>query len=407
MESKDESTKQVVDTPESTHEQPNVTQESSDQPLNQPTTEPVSPKKPKKWLIPTLVVTLILALGTAGFFAYKYFFPVKQAISPYPQAPTSTPLVDPTTSWETFTNTKFGYTFKYPTGWTPTRGPGNLSDAELGKGREINVYDPQSTEVINRPGTGFTIDTNKLHKTGDTKNCSNLDDCIQKSTTFFPENAMELNTTFQNNPAKKITYDRETEIYTQTFSYVFTILNEDFYSFQIVSEKSDFTGVESTFAQILSTFKFTEQSTSYPVLPYNFPQNWKGVSDRDNVISIGYDPDKYNAASQEDQVGVTAKKGASSYWVKIRSYDGGSRHEFIRINIGANSLDALKTDDSSEKSYSIAGSTGLFLYNYDLSGSCSVGMIKLSSSSAALFETQMCGVSDIESILSTIQLPPR
>ncbi len=166
------------------------------------------------------------------------------------------------------------------------------------------------------------------------------------------------------------------------------------------------TPTNSTTTPAPTAAKSTLRPSSATSLPYKLPEGWLLIGDKDNIVTIGHDPNTHTASSQENRIDLNAKKCCSSYFLKILPYDGGSRHEFIRSNIGAKSLDALKTSNSSEKDYRISGNNGLFLYNYDLSGSCSIGMVILSSSSAVLIETQSCNIDDIEKHLSTISLSP-
>ncbi len=79
--------------------------------------------KPNKWLIISLVILALAALGVAGFFAYQNI-QLKEKVTLRKGAPTSsllptevsspTPTVDPTANWLTFTNENICYSFKYP-----------------------------------------------------------------------------------------------------------------------------------------------------------------------------------------------------------------------------------------------------------------------------------------------------
>lgn len=78
-----------------------------------------STEEPKQnnFLISLLSILLLISVFIAGFFAYQTQKLVKElrviGNKPEPTAsPTQTP--DPTADWKTYTNTKYGFSFKYP-----------------------------------------------------------------------------------------------------------------------------------------------------------------------------------------------------------------------------------------------------------------------------------------------------
>ncbi len=67
-------------------------------------------------------VSYYLGTKTAGLLPMGYQRPTEQTKMAYPTQqvlPSATPTPDPTASWQVFTNAKFGYTIKYPTGLVP------------------------------------------------------------------------------------------------------------------------------------------------------------------------------------------------------------------------------------------------------------------------------------------------
>ena len=114
---------------------PDSDQQTSD---TQPTTTPipqqpsaVSPsvqesaqgKKSNKWLIIGIVIFALVAIGTAGIFAYQNYQLKKQVKKPSPGPeviPTKTlqpmPTIptDPTSKWKIYENTKYNFSLKYP-----------------------------------------------------------------------------------------------------------------------------------------------------------------------------------------------------------------------------------------------------------------------------------------------------
>lgn len=84
-----------------------------------------SPIKPKNPFMGLVIIILLLSFAAAGFFAYKNW-QLKQQISQV--KPTPTPIItpsatpDPMANWKTFTNSTWGYSFKYPPQWGVSTG---------------------------------------------------------------------------------------------------------------------------------------------------------------------------------------------------------------------------------------------------------------------------------------------
>jgi len=79
---------------------------------------PVLEKKSKKklFLIIAIVILVLVLLGLGGYFGYKKLM-VKPVASPSPEPtvePTPTATSDPTVGWETYVNSKYGYSLQYP-----------------------------------------------------------------------------------------------------------------------------------------------------------------------------------------------------------------------------------------------------------------------------------------------------
>jgi len=112
----------VTSTAPSAPENPPVQPPSPDQPPAVPP-EPVS--KPKNWPAIYLSILLVAALSVAGYFAYQNSLLQNAQVPSTINAPTTAletpapiPTVDPTADWETFKNTTYNYSFKYPQGFT-------------------------------------------------------------------------------------------------------------------------------------------------------------------------------------------------------------------------------------------------------------------------------------------------
>jgi len=101
------------------------------QPLPSPESDtipqtPLPSKSTNKWLVPTLVIALIVSLGTTAFFAYQYFqnslYTDPGQIQNINTTPAPTPqsvndLSDSTADWQTYSNNLYEFSFKYPAEW--------------------------------------------------------------------------------------------------------------------------------------------------------------------------------------------------------------------------------------------------------------------------------------------------
>jgi len=105
-----------------------------DSDVSPPVQESVQEKKSNKWLIIGLGVFALVALGTAGIFAYQNYQLKEQVVKPSPSpevvptkapqptptptntisTPSPTPTADPTANWEIYENNNYGFSFKYP-----------------------------------------------------------------------------------------------------------------------------------------------------------------------------------------------------------------------------------------------------------------------------------------------------
>ena len=239
-----------------------------------PVQESAQGKESNKWLIVGLGIFALIALGIAGIFAYQNYQLKKQverpssgleviptkALQPTPTStvsvPSPTPAVDPTASWTTYLNSKFGYSFKYPSTWEPNRGPGNLSDEELSNQRDIDFYDPSLPGED--PGTGFIVMVNELNAMGTNKECGDLEDCFTKTFSWLEEEITidKQTTSFLGEPAITFTYQRKTALYSQSWKYLYFLFRNNAYNVHISTESGREKAIFNLFDQILSTFQF-------------------------------------------------------------------------------------------------------------------------------------------------------
>lgn len=106
-------------------------------------------KLPKGFAAPIILLIVGLILGAGAVFAYFQFNSTSSTSqqSTYKSGPTpspvaaSSPSVDETASWKTYTNANLGFSAKYPAGWpVPTE--------EYLNPQRINFKDKGGTEVI-------------------------------------------------------------------------------------------------------------------------------------------------------------------------------------------------------------------------------------------------------------------
>ena len=260
---------QQAQTPTAQPTLPSATPKMSSVPA--PETKEISaePLKKKGWLKILLIILLAIILG-AGLFYTGYIYGQKKAHIPQTPQPTqtpkltatpspsseatTTPTTDSTANWNSYSNTKYGYTVKYPQGWESNRGPGNLSDEELSTQRDIDFYD--SSLPGSDPGTGLNIRVNELDANGASKNCSDLSDCFSKTYSWLTESTTinESSISFLGVPALTFTLQRGTELYKQSWKYVYFIFTGNAYNINISTNTTREKEIFEVFDRILSTF---------------------------------------------------------------------------------------------------------------------------------------------------------
>ncbi len=228
--------------------------------------QPAVLAKPKTNLAAIFVVAILCSLvfGVSGYFLGKQSFktsipysPTFTISSPTPESlttPTSAP--DETSNWSLYSNSKYGYNVKYPQGWEPNRGPGNVTDSKLAKQRDIDFYDPSLPG--GDPGTGLNIQVNELDANGTSRNCSDLNDCFSKTFKWLTDSTTinKTSSSFLGQPSLTFTYQRKTDSYTQSWKYVYFLYKENAYNLHISTNVTREKSIFEVFDKVLSTFKF-------------------------------------------------------------------------------------------------------------------------------------------------------
>lgn len=150
-----------METTEQTTNQARPTPDSQPQPLSpsQSLSAEPTPVKKMPWII--IITIAILLTGLAGYFGYQNYqlrreladqqpLPSSMAVSsPVPIVP-STPPVDPTTDWETYTNTKYSYSFNYPQQYNIRNNNAEGYDNNIATSAQLDVFnsDAEPTLVV-------------------------------------------------------------------------------------------------------------------------------------------------------------------------------------------------------------------------------------------------------------------
>jgi hypothetical protein len=91
------------------------------------------PKKKNGFVVFLVILLALISVGSLGYWAYQKYFAPSPSASPKPSAqeviPTATP--DLTANWKTYTNSKYGYSFKYPEIWIDVSDPASTTEFRI------------------------------------------------------------------------------------------------------------------------------------------------------------------------------------------------------------------------------------------------------------------------------------
>jgi hypothetical protein len=230
---------------------PTVEQNPVAQPVEPTIPPPVEPNLPKlknKLLPVLLIILIIMILGIGGLFIYKKYFskPIVQSIGNSTNQPVSTP--DPTTDWQTYTNDKLGFSFKYPKELTNidnkldiyTSGEGSIGILQ------IRNFEVKNESDINSADYFFGISVSKDNEMTLEQLTTNMG-C--KSITSI---------TIDGSPAIKCFYELENTS-TQKTDELPTVMFKNNGSIYIVQLMTSNSNHPEWFDQILSTIKLTNK----------------------------------------------------------------------------------------------------------------------------------------------------
>lgn len=104
--------------------------------------QPITPVTPKKYFpLWPLIILVFLLLGITAFLAYQNLQLQKQIVSFQTQpSPSPESTIDPTSNWKTYTNTKYGFSIKYPGNWS-------VKESLIASDEKINGIKKYQTEL--------------------------------------------------------------------------------------------------------------------------------------------------------------------------------------------------------------------------------------------------------------------
>lgn len=358
----------------------------------QPTASSLPESPSRRWFLWLAGGLAVLTLGVAlGLVGAKFLNQNKSqpplALIPTPTpSPTPTPAPDPTADWKIYTNTDYSLSFKYPnldTKCCMIGGPFH------GNATHIATFADATTtrEGTDKPFDGFVIYIDSSDKTS----LENYFNQERGGISGYYKEAYG-----QTSPS--VSFSRITIGGNQAIVFEYKPLSKIYVlslpgggkSILIMTEET--TGsFQPTFDLILSTFKFTNEIPSAPTstintkkLTYFLPSGWKTVQSSNRSFEVGYDPDTTRAdVNSYVQDGISLFKenftNAAYFTVRLMSYSGGSRHQFLYNYLGEKPAKEDLMPNYHEAEYLYDGKSCLFLVGISISqfpttfGMCGAG----------------------------------
>lgn len=146
-------------------------------------------------------------------------------------------------------------------------------------------------------------------------------------------------------------------------------------------------------------------------LTYTLKSGWETITDTSNSLQVGYNPTTMQAAGYKASISITTTsrfepiRQITYANVRLGSYDGGSRHDFIyeQLNSIAESMKLDRMENYYEVEYNYDGKSCLVLYNQGFSaGGTTWGMCDISPTQAIFIESSQ-PQSQAEEIIQTIK----
>lgn len=219
--------------------------------------EPLAPQPRRFPLLPSL---LVLLLGiSSGFLGYQNW-QLQKEISSLSSLPPSSPTLNPTTNWQTYTDKQKSFSFQYPQDWTTD------DEQLLGSRKEIDFIYNRTTVLA------LSIIANYNNATG--KPFKSLEEYIGQRIT------KARNITTGNLNGKLITdTGEEGHVIPYQEAILFSPNNTNILSLYYQAAYYENPQADEILNQILSTFQFLEQTA-----------NWKTYTNDSYKITFQYPP---------------------------------------------------------------------------------------------------------------------
>lgn len=286
----------------------------------------------KKILIELGVFIVVLILAGAVFGVYKYSqrqIPIEPTEGPTPTL-VATPTPDPTADWETYTNTKYGFSIRYPKNYTSQEyGPSGPSSIQVQlksteAGIDINIFWLGESPAYNMSLTEWYNDllTAEMPYTSYG---------AQSSPEYTERKEIEVG-------GVKGIQLKQMEEYGGLADILLPIPNA------VVEIAIDDVVIETPEIQlILSTFKFLEEEGTSPTptpITQNYPRpsSWKTITISSLKISLCLPP-KWEWETDASGYGHIVFNRDPAYkpnvaWINFFDYKGGSRREeYINLKV--------------------------------------------------------------------------
>lgn len=222
-----------------------------------------TPKDPHGITIAAMAIFILLSLAAVAFFYYQNQ-QLKSMLASYQQvqvSPTPSATTDPTASWKTYTNIVMGFSVKLPPSWFTHKETKTL----YGYSTNISYPVDNSSSQDFISGQQANVDIARSNNNGEDLEKIAQDKVSMPASPFSntitnsnvgSQNAIILTDTSGNGKSVLINFGK--------YNYDISIFNPD-----------KFEGINTTFDQVLSTFKFISPTSSPSASPVACTQEAK------------------------------------------------------------------------------------------------------------------------------------